>query len=130
VFDRFTQKAKRVIFFSRLEAGNLGSPAIDPEHLLLGLLHEDKDLMNRVNATLEQIRQDIEERKPVGKKVPTAQDMPLSEECIRIMKYAAKESERLSLFYIGPEHLLSGLLQEEGSFAVEILKRHGFASES
>ena len=130
MFDKFTEKARRVVFFSRFEAGNFGSPAIESEHLLLGLMHEDENLRGRLNATLLQIRKDIEERKPSGEKVPTSQDLPLSEESIRILKYAADESDRLSLQYVDTGHLLSGLLREENSFAVELLKRHGFGPET
>ena len=129
MFDRFTEKAKRVIFLSRVEAGDFGSPAIESEHLLLALLHEDEDLGGRLNATLEKIRQDVEEHRPVGEKVPIAQDLPFSEECIRILQYAAKESDSTSLHYIGTEHLLSGLLQEKTSFAFKLLKRHGFGPQ-
>ena len=97
MFDKFNQKARRAIFFARWEAGEFGGSAIESEHLLLGLLHEDKDLIGRVNAPTEQIREYIRERRPLAKKVPTAQDMPFSEECIRILKYAENELDRLSL---------------------------------
>ena len=57
MFERYTEKARRVIFFGRYEASQFGSPCIETEHLLLGLLHEDKALANRLpNFRLAQAR--------------------------------------------------------------------------
>ncbi|MDQ3256655.1 MAG: hypothetical protein M3R15_22655, partial [Acidobacteriota bacterium] len=60
MFERYTEKARRVIFFARYEASQFGAPAIEPEHLLLGLMREDKTLtarfLLRAQANLEVIR--------------------------------------------------------------------------
>ena len=63
MFERYTEKARRVIFFARYEASQFGSPYIETEHLLLGLLREDKTMANRFlrsQAALESIRKQIE----------------------------------------------------------------------
>ena len=63
MFERYTEKARRVIFFARYEASQFGSPYIETEHLLLGLLREDKALTNRFlrsHASVESIRKQIE----------------------------------------------------------------------
>ena len=63
MFERYTEKARRVIFFARYEASQFGSPYIETEHLLLGLLREDKALANRFlrsHAAIESIRKQIE----------------------------------------------------------------------
>ena len=63
MFERYTEKARRVIFFARYEASQFGSPYIETEHLLLGLLREDKALANRFlrsHAAVESIRKQIE----------------------------------------------------------------------
>src|SRR5881409_2902048 len=129
MFERYTEKARRVIFFARYEASQFGSPYIETEHLLLGLLREDKALTNRFlrspHASIESIRKQIEGRTTVREKVSTSVDLPLSQECKRVLTYAAEEAERLAHKHIGTEHLLLGLLREEKSFAAEILHERG-----
>ncbi len=128
MFERYTEKARRVIFFARYEASQFGSPFIETEHLLLGLLREDKALTNRFlrsHASVESIRKQIEGHTTVREKVSTSVDLPLSTECKRVLTYAAEEAERLSHKHIGTEHLLLGLLREEKCFAAEILQERG-----
>src|SRR5688572_1370635 len=128
MFERYTEKARRVIFFARYEASQFGSPYIETEHLLLGLLREDKALANRFlrsHASLESIRKQIEGHTTIREKVSTSVDLPLSNECKRVLAYAAEEAERLSHKHIGTEHLLLGLLREEKCFAAEILHERG-----
>jgi ATP-dependent Clp protease ATP-binding subunit ClpC len=128
MFERYTEKARRVIFFARYEASQFGSPYIETEHLLLGLLREDKALATRFlrsAAALETIRKQIEAHTTQRDKVPTSVDLPLSHECKRVLAYAAEEAERLNHKHIGTEHLLLGLLREDKSFAAEILHERG-----
>jgi ATP-dependent Clp protease ATP-binding subunit ClpC len=128
MFERYTEKARRVIFFARYEASQFGSPYIETEHLLLGLLREDKALTNRFlrsHASVESIRKQIEAHTTIREKVSTSVDLPLSNECKRVLAYAAEEAERLSHKHIGTEHLLLGLLREEKCFASEILQERG-----
>jgi ATP-dependent Clp protease ATP-binding subunit ClpC len=128
MFERYTEKARRVIFFARYEASQFGSPYIETEHLLLGLLREDKALTNRFlrsHASIESIRKQIEGRTTIREKVSTSVDLPLSQECKRVLAYAAEEAERLSHKHIGTEHLLLGLLREDKCFAAEILHERG-----
>src|ERR671937_2302165 len=128
MFERYTEKARRVIFFARYEASQFGSPYIETEHLLLGLLREDKALTNRFlrsHASVESIRKQIEGHTTIREKVSASVDLPLSNECKRVLAYAAEEAERLSHKHIGTEHLLLGLLREEKCFAAEILHERG-----
>ena len=128
MFERYTEKARRVIFFARYEASQFGSPYIETEHLLLGLLREDKALTNRFlrsHASMESIRKQIEAHTTIREKVSTSVDLPLSNECKRVLAYAAEEAERLGHKHIGTEHLLLGLLREEKCFASEILQERG-----
>lgn len=128
MFEKYTEKARRVIFFARYEASQFGSPNIETEHLLLGLLREDKALAYRLlppDASAESIRKQIESRTTTRARVSTSVDMPISNECKRVLDYAAKVSEEMSHKQIGTEHLLLGLLREEKSFAAEILRECG-----
>src|SRR5881392_2907432 len=128
MFERYTERARRVIFFARYEASQFGSTTIETEHLLLGLIREDKNLTNRFlrnHSSIESIRKEIEGRTTIREKVSTSIDLPLSNECKRILAYAAEEAERLNHKHIGTEHLLLGLLREEKCFAAGILHERG-----
>ncbi len=128
MFERYTEKARRVIFFARYEASQYGSPYIETEHLLLGLLREDKALANRFlrsHGSIESIRKEIEARITVRERISTSVEVPLSQECKRILNFAAEEAERLGHKHVGTEHLLLGVLREEKSFGAEILLERG-----
>jgi pimeloyl-ACP methyl ester carboxylesterase len=129
VFERYTEKGRRVIFFARYEASQFGAHAIEPEHVLLGLLREDKHLTQRFfsdpNSAVESIRKEIEQRTPVREKVAASVDVPLSQQCRRVLNYAVDEGERMQHPHIGTEHLLLGILREENSVAAEILRERG-----
>src|SRR5258708_6132530 len=133
MFERYTEKARRAVFFARYEASQFGSPYIETEHLLLGILREDKKLTNRFLrsfASVESIRKQIEAHTTIREKVATSVDLPISDECKRVMAYAAEESERLGNLHIGTEHLLLGILREESCFAAELLKERGVQIDS
>ena len=131
MFERYTEKARRVVFFSRYEASQFGSPYIETEHLLLGLLREDKGLLRQFipNLSAESIRQQIESATLIREKIHTSVDLPLSTECKRVMAYAAEEAEKLSHDHIGTEHLFLGLLGEQGCFAARLLEERGVTLE-
>ena len=114
MFERYTQKARRVIFFGRYEASQFGSSYIETEHLLLGLLREDKALTSRLLPAdaLDAIRAEIQARTPPRQKIPANVDLPLNDECKRVLHSAAKEADRLGHKHIGIEHLLLGMLLE------------------
>ena len=133
MFERYTEKARRTIFFGRYEASQFGSPYIETEHLLLGLLREDKALANRFlrsHVAVESIRRQIERHTAPGEKVSTSVDLPLSHECKRVLAYGAEEAERLNHEYIGTAHLLLGLLREEKCFAAQLLREQGLTLDS
>jgi ATP-dependent Clp protease ATP-binding subunit ClpA len=125
MFERYTEKARRVIFFARYEASQFGASEIEPEHILLGVIREDKKLaarfFNQTNAGAESIRKEIEGRATVRDRIRTEIDLPLSGGAKRALSFAAEESERLGDRHIGTEHLLLGLLREENSIAAEVM---------
>jgi ATP-dependent Clp protease ATP-binding subunit ClpC len=128
MFERYTEKARRVIFFARYEASQFGSPYIETEHLLLGLLRQDKALANRFlrsHASVESIRKQIEAHSTIREKIATSVDLPLSEESKRVLAYAAEEAESLGHKHIDVEHLLLALLREERGFAANLLHERG-----
>src|SRR6266567_836076 len=126
MFERYTEKARRVIFFALYEARQFGSPEIDSEHLLLGLLREDKSLrrwLPRIDG--EALRRRVDEQSPERRPTSTAVDLPLSEMAKRVLKRAADEAERLANKHIGTEHLFLGLFEEKGCFAAKLLHEGG-----
>jgi hypothetical protein len=124
MFERYTEAARRVIFFARYEASQFGSTTIEIEHLLLGLIREEKLLIRRFlpePSALVNIREQIKAQMEIREKVSTSIDLPLSNECQRILAHAAEEAEQLKHPYIGVEHLLLGILREESSVAAKVL---------
>jgi hypothetical protein len=132
MFERYTEKARRVIFFARYEASQFGSPYIETEHLLLGLLRENKAITGKLLSgfdSVEAIRRKIEAATTHKEHISTSVDLPLSNESKRVLAYAAEEAERLSHKHIGSEHLLLGLLREEKSFGFDLLIQEGLTLE-
>src|SRR5437762_2267130 len=129
MFERYTEKARRVIFFARYEASQFGAPAIEPEHLLLGLMREDKTLTGRffprAQITIESIRREIESRTLLRERIPTSVELPLAPETKRVLAFSHEESDRLQHRHIGTEHLLLGRLREERSMAAQRLFERG-----
>ena len=116
MFERYTEMARRVIFFARYEASVAGAEAIEPEHLLLGISREDRPLLGRFlpngKTSIDELRNRLcqaVKREPI----PTSVEMPLSPESKRTLHFAHEESDRLRHRHIGPEHLLLGILRED-----------------
>ncbi len=123
MFERYTEKARRVIFFARFEASQYGSPYIETEHLLLGLLREDPNVAKLLPEMkpLYEIRQEIERHIERRERISTSVEVPLTTECKRILIFAAEEAQRLGHQHVGTEHLLLGIFRESQCFAATIL---------
>ena len=126
MFERFTETARRTIFFARYEASVFGSPVIEIHHLLLGALREDKTLSKRLPP--ETIRHALEQRFPRGASVSTVVDLPLSSDSKRALAYAAEEAQTLRHHNIDTPHLFLGILRVENSVAAELLQENGIDS--
>jgi ATP-dependent Clp protease ATP-binding subunit ClpA len=126
MFERYTENARRVIFFARYEAAQLGSEYIETEHVLLGVFRENPDLAHYLkDGQVEAIRKRIQATTKPQPKISTSVDLPLSRESKLVLRYSADEAKRLNHDHIHPEHLLLGLLRMEGSLAEQMLKEHG-----
>lgn len=126
MFERYTEQARRAIFFARYEASSSGSPYIEPEHLLLGLLREDQMLRNRLpSGGIEQIRKRIEESSPRREKMSTSVDLPLSADAKRALAFGAQESQALYHKVIDCGHLVLGLLRLEKCTPAALLPQSG-----
>jgi len=129
LFERYTELARRILFFARYETSQLGHRSITPEHLLLGLIREGKGLDSRIFSRAglnpDAFRREIEARLVFEEKIPTSVEIPFSDAAKRVLQFAAMEADRLLHNYIGPEHLLLGLLHERSTIAAELLNVHG-----
>jgi len=131
MFSRYDEKARRAIFCARARALQMGSPVIGPEHLLLGLIHEENTparsfLLPDWNSWFEaEVRQRIETHEPLSTKT----EIPLNHASKRILAYAAEEAKLLSHKHIGTEHLLLGLLRERPSVTTELLEHKNICLE-
>jgi len=126
MFERYTEKARRVIFFARYEASQYGSPVIDTEHILLGLLREDRPLMRQLRLDFApEIRDEIAKVVRQGKRVSTSVELPLSADSKEILQVACEEANRLANGHVGTQHILLGILRVEKSLAAKLLLARG-----
>jgi ATP-dependent Clp protease ATP-binding subunit ClpC len=129
MFERYDEAARRLMFFSRYEASQLGDSTIEPEHLLLGLVRECHGIAAQVllaaGTTPERLRQDVLKDYPVKTKTPTHVEIPFSGTAKRVLQFAAAEADAVGHDHIGSEHLLLGLLREETSLAARTLAANG-----
>ena len=129
MFERYTESARRALFFSRYEASQFGSWYIGTEHLLLGLLRESKGALAKIltdaNVSSEQVRTEIAEGLSSSRKLSTSVEIPFDDHAKRALSLAAEEADRLLHNYIGGEHLLLGLLRVEDSAAAALLTKQG-----
>lgn len=128
MFERYTEPARRTIFYTRYEAVEYGVKVMGPEHLLLGILREDQTFLTRFlpkGVTAETIRSQVEEKTGMRKGAFRFAELPFSLSAKKVLRYALEESDTLSQGQVGLEHLLLGLLREEGTIAAKVLHRHG-----
>jgi ATP-dependent Clp protease ATP-binding subunit ClpC len=136
MFERYTERARRVIFFARYEATEAGYQQIETGHFLVGLVREDKSLFCKVREKESQapvaanIRQAVEEKLPrLGRKESASIELPLSPECKQILQFATNEAEKLNHRHIGTEHLLLAILELKDCLAARILNQQGVTRE-
>src|SRR5262245_47852357 len=127
MFERYTEQARRLIFFARYEASQLGSPAIDTEHLLLGLLREAQGrastLLASRGVSLLELRAEVERSILPAAATSTSVDIPLTPAARRVLDIALEEAGRGQ---VNSEHLLLGLVRETEGVAGRLLRGHGF----
>ncbi|MBI4902614.1 MAG: hypothetical protein HY820_03200 [Acidobacteria bacterium] len=127
MFERYTDQARRVIFFARYEASQFGAEYIASEHLLLGMVREDPFLKKHIDG--EAVRKAVKSRAQPKTAATTSLDIPLNMECKRILVHAAQEADRRNSMYIHPAHMLAGILMEQASVAAQVLGEVGFRVE-
>ncbi len=126
MWQRFTERARRVVFFAQEEAGKLGENYVSTEHLLLGLVRENDSvaarILERMGISLGRIRSEIERNVSHGDSRPS-QEMQLTPRAKRVIDLAYDEARQLNNNYIGTEHLLLGLIREGEGLAGRVLAK-------
>jgi ATP-dependent Clp protease ATP-binding subunit ClpC len=133
MFERYNQRARRVLFFARYEASALGWKTIEPFHILLGLVREapavTRELLLEAADPLDDLVKEIKGHILTGPWLDTSIEIPFSESTKRVLVCAVTEADALSHREVGPEHLLLGLLRGEDSVAAAILYGRGMRVE-
>ena len=128
MWQRFTERARMVVFFAQQEAGKLGHNYVMPEHMLLGLLRQDDSVALRILEMLKvEVTQMNEEllRKVERGEGRLGLDMQLTPRAKRVIDLAYDEARALNNNYIGTEHLLLGLIREGENLASRTLHKQG-----
>ncbi|MDQ3816005.1 MAG: hypothetical protein M3347_19015, partial [Armatimonadota bacterium] len=132
MWQRFTERARRVILLGQEEAAKMNSSHVGTEHLLLGLVRENEgvaaQVLQKMGVSLEKVRQEIEaEVEPSAE--PSPAEPKLTPKAKRVLELAADEARRMRHNYIGTEHLLLALLRDQDSVAATVLRRLGLNLE-
>jgi hypothetical protein len=127
-FDRFTDRAGLVVLLAEQEARVLNHDHIGTEHILLGLTHDGEDVaaqaLESLGISRPVVRQQVEEIIGHGQQAPSG-DIPFTPRAEKVFELALRESLQLGTSYIGPEHILLGLIREGQGVAAQVLDRLG-----
>ncbi|MFI5387476.1 MAG: Clp protease N-terminal domain-containing protein [Fimbriimonadales bacterium] len=128
MWQRFTERARKVVFHAQEEAQRFGEGYVSTEHLLLGLVRESEDtaagVLKGMGISLNRIRKEVENQLPRGDARPS-QDMTLTPRAKRVIDLSYEEARNFGDNYIGTEHLLLGLIREGDGLAGRVLAKLG-----
>jgi hypothetical protein len=130
MFERFTDRARRVLMFAQVEARLLDHNYIGTEHVLLGLIKEDEGLaalaLESLGISLEVVREQvIEAIGPLGQPSPPTASPPFTPRAKKVLELSLREARQLGHNYIGTEHILLGLVREKDGIAASVLQNLG-----
>jgi ATP-dependent Clp protease ATP-binding subunit ClpA len=128
MFERFTDRARRVVVLAQEEARMLDHNYIGTEHILLGLIHEGEGVaakaLEALAISLEAVRQQVEEIIGHGQEAPSGH-IPFTPRAKKVLELSLREALQLGHNYIGTEHILLGLIREGEGVAAQVLVRLG-----
>src|SRR6187455_349939 len=128
MFERFTDRARRVVVLAQEEARMLSHNYIGTEHILLGLIHEGEGVaakaLESLDISLEAVRAQVQEIIGQGQQAPTGH-IPFTPRAKKVLEYSLREALQLGHSYIGTEHILLGLIREGEGVAAQVLQKLG-----
>ena len=128
MFERFTDRARRVVVLAQEEARMLNHNYIGTEHILLGLIHEGEGVaakaLESLGISLEAVRQQVEEVIGQGQQAPSGH-IPFTPRAKKVLELSLREALQLGHNYIGTEHILLGLIREGEGVAAQVLVKLG-----
>jgi ATP-dependent Clp protease ATP-binding subunit ClpC len=129
MFDKFTERGRKVIIYAREEAERRQNDYLGTEHLLLAILREEDALpvaiLKKMGLSIDELRMEIERNLPLGSNILTFGDVPFTPRAKKVLELAVEEARLLGHNYIGSEHLLLGLIREDEGIAGKILRSFG-----
>jgi ATP-dependent Clp protease ATP-binding subunit ClpC len=128
MFERFTERARRVVVLAQEEARALSHNYIGTEHILLGLIHENEGVaaksLESIGISLDAVRTQVEEIIGKGRITPSGQ-IPFTPRAKKVLELSMRESIQLGHNYIGTEHILLGLIREGEGLGAQVLVKLG-----
>jgi ATP-dependent Clp protease ATP-binding subunit ClpC len=129
MFEKFTDRGRKVIVYAREESEKRKNDYLGTEHLLLGILRDEESLpvviLKKMGLSAEELRIEVERNLPSGSNILTFGDIPFTPRAKKVLELAIEEARLLGHSYIGSEHLLIGLIREEEGIAGKILRSLG-----
>ncbi|HDO35304.1 MAG TPA: ATP-dependent Clp protease ATP-binding subunit, partial [Nitrospirae bacterium] len=129
MFEKFTERGRKVIIYAKEEAERRQNDYLGTEHLLLGLVREQDGLpvviLKKMGIAIEEVRMEIERNLPAGTNLLTFGDIPFTPRAKKVLELAIEEARLLGHNYIGSEHLLLGLIREDEGIGGKILRNLG-----
>src|SRR5262245_22488842 len=133
MFDRFTDRARKVMALARKEAQRFNHDFIGTEHILLGLIQEGSgvaaNVLKNLGVEINKIRSEIEKNVQSGPSMVTMGQLPFTPRAKKVLELSMEEANELGHNYIGTEHLLLGLLRENDGVAAQVLQDLGLKLE-
>jgi ATP-dependent Clp protease ATP-binding subunit ClpC len=133
MFDRFTDRAKKVMNLARQEAQRFNHEYLGTEHILLGLVQEGSgvaaNVLKQMGIDLSKIRDEVEKIVKTGPSMVTMGQLPFTPRAKKVLELSLEEASNLGHNYIGTEHLLLGLIKENEGIAAQVLMNLGVKLE-
>jgi ATP-dependent Clp protease ATP-binding subunit ClpA len=129
MYERFTDRGRKVMQLANQEAKRLNHACIAPEHILLGLVSEGSgvaaNVLKNMGIDLQKIRQEVEKNGQSGSGAVTKGRLPQTDQAKKVIEYSIEEARSLNHNYVGTEHLILGLLREQEGVAASALAKLG-----
>ncbi|MFN3480110.1 MAG: Clp protease N-terminal domain-containing protein, partial [Thermodesulfovibrionales bacterium] len=129
MFERFTERGRKIIIYAREEAEKRQNDYLGTEHILLALLRDDDGLpvaiLRKMGISIDELYMEVERNLPSGTNIMTFGDIPFTPRAKRVLELAVEEARLLGHNYIGSEHLMLGLIREEEGIGGKILRSFG-----